>query len=206
MDLQLVLSHPAWGAATGALMVGATALLVIVTRQLVVATRQLVRTSERQAAFYERQEEVKLRMTYAGVTPDDKAHFDGFTLANVGGKSVTIAGACISEGIPATDTNTASSQMILGWVKEYNGRPVSKFEPPHRLVDGDSIGVLYDVAALKSRLDPGQRIRHECWDVSGNHYVTKWIDYHKGPKTISYHDSPGEGFREPTMPENPIVL
>ena len=200
MDLALILSHPIWTVATGLLMVVATGLLVVVTWQLAKAAKE-------QTAFLERQEKREVRIGYSSIAGEDgKNRFAGFTLTNVGIPVVTIMGARISQGIPAASHNTAAIHAALGWTQEYQGKQISNFEPPHRLLSGDRIEVLYDLEKLAIRLDPGQRVRHECWDSFGNTYVSGWIDYYEGPSSISHHTSPGEGFREPTLPEKTVKL
>ena len=154
MDFASILNHPAWDVGTGILMVVATALLVVVTRQLAKAAKS-------QTAFFERQEEHKIRMGYAEMGGDGMNHrFVGFILTNVGVPAVTITEASISEAIPATDTQSAAIHMGLDWTKEHNGRQVSNFDPPHRLLTGDSIKVLYNLEMLTSSLSPSQRIRY----------------------------------------------
>lgn len=204
MDFASILNHPAWDVGTGILMVVATALLVVVTRQLAKAAKS-------QTAFFERQEEHKVRMGYAdtsitNITSDEINHcFVGFTLTNVGVPAVTITEASISQAIPATDTQSAAIHLILDWTKEHNGRQVSNFDPPHRLLTGDSIKVLYNLEMLTSSLSPSQRVRYECQDSFGNTYVSGWMDYSEAPHTTSHYSSPSEGFRAPTTPKNPIL-
>lgn len=200
MDLALILGHPAWTVVTGFLMVVATGLLVA-------ATWQLAKAAKGQTAFFERQEKREVKMSHAISTGGDwDKRFGGFTLTNVGVPAVTVMGACISKGIPVAEPNTVSIHIALGWTTEYRERQISSFDPPHRLLTGDRIEVLYDLDALATNLDPGQRIRYECWDTFGNTYVSDWFDYYEGSNSISCHTSPGEGFREPTPPQNPVKL
>ena len=182
--------------------------MVIATGLLAVATWQLEKTADAQTALLERQQKHQVKIGHTNsVGEDGNNRFGGFTLTNVGVPDVTIRTAYISMGIPATAPETTTAiHSHAGWRKEYQGRQISNLETPHRLRSGERIEVLYDLEALALRLDPGQRIRHECQDTLGNTYVSNWIDYYETPNSISYYTSPGEGFREPTTPEKPVKL
>ncbi len=200
MGLVSNLSQPVWTTVTGILMVIATGLLAV-------ATWQLEKSAEAQTALLERQQKHQVRITYASITGEDgNNRFGGFTLTNAGVPDVTVMSAHISEGIPAAEPNKGAIYSALDWTTEHQGRQISDFKPPHRLMSGERIRVLYDLDALATRLDPGQRIRHECQDTFGNTYVSNWIDYYEAPNSISHYTSPGEGFREPAIPEKPVKL
>ena len=182
--------------------------MFVATVLLVAATWQLAKAAKVQTALLERQQKHQVKIGHTSITGEDgNNRFGGFTLTNVGIPEVTIRVAYISKGIPATAPETTTAiHSGLGWTTEYQGRQISNFKPSHRLMSGDRIEILYDLEALALRLDPGQRIRHECQDTLGNTYVSNWIDYYEAPNSISYYTSPGEGFREPTTPEKPIKL
>lgn len=192
MDLASILSHPAWTAVTGLLMVVATGLLVV-------ATRKLAETARVQTALLERQQKHQVEIGYANIAGEDgNNRFGGVTLTNVGVPDVTIKAAYISKGIPAAAPKTTTEiHSYPDWTTEYQGRQISNFKPPHRLMSGDRIEVLYNLESLAIGLDPGQRVRHEFQDTFGNTYASNWIDYYEDPKSISHHMSPGDGLREP---------
>lgn len=194
MDLAAILDYPVWGVLTSFLMVVATVYLAVYSRQLANAAKF-------QTAYFKRQETRELRVTYASLATDEDGRrgFRGITLANVGVPDITVIGASITTGIPVGDSNGISRQIGLSCKKDYQGKRISDFEPPHRLRSGDRINILYDLDELIPSLEPGQRVRHEWQDSHGNSYFSNWIDYHNAPGEVTHYDSPGKGFREPTM-------
>ena len=189
MDWESILAHPGWAVGTGFLMVVATGLLFF-------ATLQLAKAAKRQITFFDRQEKLELKLGYCSHDANER-HFRGFTLTNVGVPAVTVTGVAVSLGIPVSDRRSQAIHLGLGWVNEYQGRQISNFKPPHRLLTGDRIEVLYDLHELIRSMAPGQHFRHECWDSFGNTYVTGWVDCSESPRRTSVHASPGEGYREP---------
>ena len=187
MHITSILSHPAWNGGSALLMVVATALLVR-------ATYQLAKTAQLQLKFSQQQASHSLKMAYIDrLDENGMLRWAGFTLTNTGVPAVTVMNARISLGIPVADSKTSAIHSALPWTSD------STFKPPHRLLSGERITVMYDLKLLKERLDPGQRVRHESWDSLGNRYVSGWLDYYAGPNSLAHHDSPGEGFREPTL-------
>ena len=197
-------SDPAWTVGIGILMVIATAFLVIATFRLATSTRQLAKYAKDQSDLLERQVISQLQIGHASFGRNGKKYFEGIMITNTGMPDVTVTQVSISLGIPVSDTKLAGIRSGLPWTKEHEGEEISSFDPPHRLRSGDRINILYDLDALVGLLEPGQRVRFECQDSFGNTYVSTWVDYHEAPNKISFHNSPSEGFREPTMPSNPI--
>ena len=198
-DWEWILGHPAWDVVIGVGMVVATVVLAVATILLMFSTRKLAKAANSQTTFLERKERPALQMTHTTVLGEDGSlQFGGFMLTNIGVPAVTVIGANIFPGIPVEDTKSKGRWIGLSWTTEHEGT-FPNFEPPHRLLSGDRVQVLYGLKELRDHLRPGQRIQYRCQDTFGNTYVSRWIDCFKGPHSISAHESPGKGFREPTM-------
>ena len=194
MYWEVILRHPAWDNPVWDIATGVS--MVVATILLVVATRQLANSAKRQTDFLERQERRELRLGY--YTDHNGHHYGGFELTNVGIPSVTITWTGVALGIPETD-NAYARYIASDWVTERQGKEVSNFQPPHRLLTGDSIKVLYDLDKMGHGILEGRRIRYECRDSFGNTYVSAWVEYSKSPRRMIAHNSPGKEFREPEI-------
>ena len=185
-------------------------LLVIVTFMLYRATQELAKSADRQTTYLARQEErdmqrdtpqVAITMATHHLTVDGiHKSFNGFNVTNVGTPSVTITSAEFLPAVPDDDSASMIWFADIRPIREYQGVALStEFTFPHKLQHrGDSMRILFDTDALKSRLTRNQTVKPSVQDSEGNTYEGHWIDFTE-QNTTSIVERPRPGFREPTI-------
>lgn len=185
-------------------------LLVVVTFMLYRATQELAKSASKQTTYLARQEErdrerdtprVAITLASHHLTVDGvHKSFDGFNVTNVGTPSVTITNAVFLPAVPDDGSTRLIMFADIRPVREYEGVTVSTdFTLPHILEHrGDSMHILFDTDALRTRLSHNQPVRPSVRDSLGNTYEGPWVEF-TDETTTSIVERPGPGFREPTI-------
>lgn len=141
---------------------------------------------------------IGLRAASFSTGPYRPQNFFGFSITNASQVEVTITYIELELGLFENHRGEYIPYLNVPPTKEYNGKVVSDFEPPHRLKYGEAIKILYDEDVLAKKQESminGQRsprFRFRCSDSLGNYYNHhSWMEFGSDGQR-SYPD-PGDG-------------